>query len=180
MGKCSLYITAPTLLLIGVLAVNTGEGDDEQSEYPKTKKSFYYVDEISHKKDWCVKVDSCKLLAELGYHEARGESDVGVVATMHVAVNRKENNEYFARQSTLKDVILAKHQFTYIWDGSRKRGMKDKEQLDRMLVLAYDVLHNNLKDVTSGSLYYHSNHVNPKWNKKLEYTVTIGNHLFYK
>ena len=67
---------------------------------------------------------------------------------------------------------------TVVWVGNR--GMKDKEQLNRMMVLAYDVLHNNVGDVTSGALYYHANYVDPYWSKHYEYVITIGNHLFYK
>jgi spore germination cell wall hydrolase CwlJ-like protein len=36
----------------------------------------------------------------------------------------------------------------------------------------------NLRDITKGALYYHADYVNPRW--KLEKTVVIGRHIFYK
>jgi spore germination cell wall hydrolase CwlJ-like protein len=36
----------------------------------------------------------------------------------------------------------------------------------------------NMIDNTQGALFYHADYVNPRW--KLEKTVTIGRHIFYK
>lgn len=104
---------------------------------------------------------------------------MGVVATMYVVMNRVRSEGVFRNQNDINSVVYKKHQFSYVLDGSRSRPVNYK-QMERMYVLAYDVMHKNVQDVTNESLYYHANYVNPKWKNHYEYTVSIGGHIFYK
>lgn len=136
---------------------------------------------LKEKREWCKKRYNCKLLAEVGYYEARNQHDMGVIAVMYVAINRaKSNHPIFKQQSTLKDVIYKKNQFSYLWDGSTKKGMNDKKQVDRMLVLGYDVLNGLVDSPVEDSLYYHTTQVKPNWSQHYAYTMTVGDHKFYK
>ena len=98
---------------------------------------------------------------------------------MYVVMNRVESGGIFRNQNDIKTVVNKKHQFSYLLDGSMRKAI-DYKQMERMLVLAYDVMHNNVGDVTDGSLFYHNHYVTPAWSDHYEYMVTIGNHIFYK
>ena len=48
----------------------------------------------------------------------------------------------------------------------------------RDLALYVYANHETMKDPTYGSLYYHADYVNPRWNH-LDKVTTIGRHIFY-
>lgn len=130
------------------------------------------------KRLWCKSNSSCSILAEAGYYEARGEGDIGVVSVMHTILNRV--NKEGRWPNTIKDVVYQNKQFSYTWDGSLKRGMNNTYQVDRMSVLAYDVLHGVIDSPVGSSDHYHTVYVNPSWSKHLNYTYHVGNHIFYE
>lgn len=183
-------LVIPTLLFLIVLTIGNIllESDIKKvkENKPLIKESSLIVDLpvfISEKDKikWCDKRIECTVLAEVGYHEARGENDQGVVSVMHVTMNRaKSDHPIFRNQKTIKQVAYAKSQYSYVWDGSKARGMKSKQQSNRVKVLAYDVMNKLVDDTTDSSLYYHTNSVNPDWSRVYAYTYTIGNHRFYK
>lgn len=120
----------------------------------------------------------CKLLAEVGYHEARGEPDRGIAAVMHVVKNRANHPKYWPY--TLRAVVYQKQQFSYTHDGSLKKGFTEKRAHDKVMAIAWDVYSGMTEDPTNGGTYYHNNKVNPVWRTRLDKTVVIGNHIFYK
>lgn len=129
-----------------------------------------------NKVEECKKYRQCRTLAEVGYYEARGESDVGVIAVMYVVVNRTLHSRW---PNTILQVVYQKSQFSYTFDGSLKKGMKE-EQKQRMMRLAWDVIHQNVKNPVGKADHYHTTAVKPGWASKLKYTGQIGNHLFYE
>lgn len=131
-------------------------------------------EKISH----CKNSNECRYLAEAGYFEARGEDSIGVVAVLHVIKNRVEREGRW--KDTYKGVIYQNRQFSYTHDGSLKRGMKDKKQVDRMMVLSYDVLHGLIESPVGNADHYHTTYVKPKWSGKLKYLYHIGGHIFYE
>ena len=133
---------------------------------------------LKDKQSWCKKDKDCTTLAEAGYYEARGESDAGVVSVLHTILNRV--NKEGRWPNTIKEVVYQNKQFSYTHDGSMKHGMNDKKQVDRMLVLAYDVLHGLIDSPVGGSTHYHSTNVNPYWVSDVEYIANVDNHKFYR
>lgn len=120
----------------------------------------------------------CKWLAEVGYHEARGESDKGVAAVMHVVLNRKNHDTMWP--ATVSGVVTQKAQFSYRHDGSMKRGFAEKDQYKRMVKLAKAVVHGKIEDPTDGAVFYHTKAVKPGWSKRVKKLDVIGSHIFYK
>lgn len=168
--------------VLGILSINTKKqqtNTNAKVSVSHSKPSYYNIDTLAWKRDWCSHVDSCRTLAEVGYYEARGETDMGAIATMQVVMNRVDSGGEFRKQNDIKTVVYKRHQFSYVLDGSMKKPVNYK-QMERMLILAYDVLHRNIGDVTRGSLFYHTHYVNPKWASYYDYVVTIGNHIFYR
>ena len=133
--------------------------------------------QTKEKVEWCKKDKDCTILAEAGYYEARGETDAGVVSVLHTILNRVAHKTW---PDTIKAVVYQNKQFSYTWDGSLKKGMNDKKQVDRMLVLAYDVLHGLIDSPAGGSTHYHATKVNPYWVSDVSYIADVGNHVFYK
>lgn len=128
----------------------------------------------------CAVAPDCRVLRNMAYHESRGESDKGVKAVMHVAINRKEHEKW---PHTLYGVVHQPHQFSYLWDGSAKQKM-DEKQVERISHIAISVIQCRQAgtecDFTKGSTHYHSDSVSPHWRSKLTQTAKIGRHIFYK
>lgn len=180
----------PTFLLVIILFI----GNNTLTTSVAAKKEKYItsteliVDEgdtgfisLEDKRKWCKKSYNCKLLTEVAYYESRNQHDMGVIAVMFVVINRSHSTHtIFKQQGTLKDVVYKKHQFSYLWDGSVEKGMRDKRQVDRIMVLGYDVLNGLVDSPVGDSLYYHTLSVRPNWSNQYAYTVTVGDHKFYK
>lgn len=126
----------------------------------------------------CKKDRECRLLAEVGYFEARNQkTKAAAVGPMFVAMNRKEARGW---ANTLRGVVYQKWQFSYTHDGSLQKGFKERSAYERMLYLAHKVQSGEVADPTNGALWYHTHQVSPGWSKKLKHVVTLGDHKFYK
>lgn len=146
-----------------------------EEEWRVTRKVvFQTVDKVQS----CQKSADCRLLAEMAYHEARSERDAGMYAVMWVALNRLKVNHRGA--TTLKAVIYDPFQFSYVHDGSRRRGFQEASQYRRALRLSYDVLTGLQPDNTGGALYYHTTKVSPHWAPHQEYAFHLDRHIFYR
>ncbi len=113
-------------------------------------------------------------LAETIYHEARGTSKKSKQAVGLVVLNRKQK-----KQKSICKVVKEPGQFDYV----RKRLKIDKRSKDWYDVLAFtdDFIKKKPFDFTGGSTLFHNVKVHPKWNrKKIEKTLMIDNHIFYK
>lgn len=125
----------------------------------------------------CNKSRKCRLLREAGYYEARNQSDKGVAAVMHVILNRVNHKAW---ASSVEGVLSAPHQFSYRFDGSMKKGFAEKEQRDRIAVIAMKVVEGEIPSPVGLAVFYHSTQVFPSWRNRVQYVGRIGSHLFYK
>lgn len=126
----------------------------------------------------CMSNKTCKLLAEVGYYESRSEPDEGVAGVMHVVLNRAEHDSKWPNSP--QKVVAQKHQFSYRWDGSMKKGFAEKESYRRMLLIAYNVLVGEIESPVGKSNHYHTVDVKPKWRHNMRKVATIGSHVFYE
>lgn len=126
---------------------------------------------------WCSNNNDCTVLREAAYHESRGECDMGVVSVMHTILNRVQHRSW---PDTVYGVVHKYKHFSYLTDGSVYRGMKDNEQVERLSVLAYDVLHGLIDSPLGDVTHYHTVSSNPYWRHDVEYVAHVGNHIFYK
>jgi len=145
---------------------------------PIEEDTFYAAGTtLKDKQDWCNKDKDCTILAEAAYYESRGETDAGVVSVMHTILNRVAHKAW---PDSVQAVVYQNKQFSYTHDGSMKYGMKNRKQVARMSVLAYDVIHGLVESPVGRSTHYHSTKVNPYWVTDVEYVADVGNHIFYK
>ncbi len=120
-------------------------------------------------------------LTEALYFEARGESVRGQIAVAEVILNRRDSSRY---PDTICEVVQQgapkrhKCQFSYNCDGLTETFDNEAEyqHVGRVAQLMLGSFRSNL---TGGALFYHSLHVNPRWNRNVIRTATIGAHYFY-
>jgi N-acetylmuramoyl-L-alanine amidase len=153
---------------------STGRSVIQERVSPHYRKSLSDKERIAE----CSHSETCRLLAEVGFFEARSEkADVAVAGTMFVAMNRLHKGQWGA---SLRDVVYSPRQFSYTHDGSLKKGLTDQKAYTRMLRIAHYVWQGEATDPTSGSLYYHTKQVKPIWRKQMKKTVVLGEHIYYK
>lgn len=131
--------------------------------------------------------DPVTCLATNIYFEARGEPTAGQLAVGFVVLNRVKSKKY---PNTVCDVVYQakylhkvpirhKCQFSWYCDGELEV-IREKEAYDKAKNLARYLIEGSPIDITDGSLFYHSLSVDPYWNKSVDKTIVIGNHIFYK
>jgi spore germination cell wall hydrolase CwlJ-like protein len=118
-------------------------------------------------------------LAENIYYEAGHEPEDGKKAVAFVTLNRTQDPRYPKDIcSVVKQKVNSTCQFTWYCEGKTAiRNYYAYEEAKRVAVFMY-ANYERLRDITSGALFYHADYVNPRW--KLEKTVVIGRHIFYK
>lgn len=159
------------ILVAGILLITNKSVEGIPTESGASSNDYY--------KALCLKSLKCKLLAESGYYEARGESDEGVAAVMFVILNRVKHPTRWP--STVAEVLSQKWQFSYKHDGQMKKGFAEKEQYDRILVIAGKVIAGVIYSPVGEATHYHTTSIKvPKWARKKRVVATIGEHVFYE
>lgn len=121
-------------------------------------------------------------LTEALYHEARGESLVGLFAVAEVILNRADSRFY---PDSVCEVVEqgVEHaplcQFSYKCDGLPDR-MTDAEARELMGKIAWVMVGGKPRILTGKATHYHTNAVNPGWAARLVRTARIGDHIFYR
>lgn len=122
------------------------------------------------------------------YFEARNQPLAGQIAVSNVVMNRVQDPRY------PDNVCGVVHQAKVDYRGHPKRnqcqfswycdGKSDKPTNSaawgESLQLAQHILDGKYWDLTEGALFYHSIKVLPNWAERMEQTVRINDHLFYK
>jgi spore germination cell wall hydrolase CwlJ-like protein len=109
--------------------------------------------------------------ANLALHEARGESNLGKAAVVHVAVNRAK-----AKGKSVCAVAKEPRQFTNF---SMKKKYPEKE-LTQAKKLVHDIKKRRIADPTRGATHFHHVKKRPDWTKKMRKTARIGQHVFWR
>ena len=118
-------------------------------------------------------------LAQVTYHESRGEPDRGKIAVAQVALNRVKSGEY---PDSVCAVVRQRSRNTcqFSWVCENKRVNKKSEDFRRERKLAAAVYHGKVDDVARGATHFHNRTVKPSWARKFKLTARIGNHFFYR
>jgi len=110
-------------------------------------------------------------LALVGYHEAKGESDRGMIAVMQVTMNRVKSEKF---ADTICSVVYSPNQYSW---SKPNPPIKEPKQYERAKRLAYEVVNGKHHDISGKALFFNSLHKQPKGTVC---TVRIGGHSFYK
>lgn len=131
-------------------------------------------------------------LALNSYFEARNQGVAGQIAVAQVVLNRVNSPRF---PNTICEVIYQGPTYTN-WKGN-EMPVRDRchfswwcdgksdipvnvQTYHKILDRVQELLYSDTVDITDGSTHYHADYVNPDWSKKLERTVTIDDHIFYR
>jgi spore germination cell wall hydrolase CwlJ-like protein len=126
-------------------------------------------------------------LAKAIYWEARNQSLEGRVAVGQVIINRVNAGLW---KNSICGVIYQGCQFSWVCEGKAKRNLYNlKDHAEKIawaeaIALANELLmeYNDIEDITNGAVFFHAHYVRPHWSKwkKVERTVRIDDHIFYR
>ena len=126
----------------------------------------------------CESDKMCKYLAEAGYFESKGESDVGVEAVMFVVLQRVADEKRWP--STVKGVLRQPAQFSYVSDGRLERGVVEKKRYKEIMVIAHKVLNGDTINPVPKANHFHTTKLKRVWTKNMRVVAVIGNHVFFE
>jgi len=128
-------------------------------------------------------------LAKAIYFEARNQSIDGKIAVGTVVMNRVKTGMH---PNTICEVVHTGCQFSWNCDKTKKynpenrKNIVERQAWNESLMLANDLIleynSESFDDITKGATYFHASYVSPEWRKwkKLQRTVKIDKHIFYK
>jgi spore germination cell wall hydrolase CwlJ-like protein len=146
--KCAVLVLSVTLT-----ATLQAETDPKQSQVQTLSKT------------------QIECLSRVAYHEAKGESDRGMIAVMQVTMNRVKSEKF---ANTICGVVYSPNQYSW---SKYNPPIKEPKQYERAKRLAYEVVNGKHHDISGKALYFNSLHKQPKGTVC---TVRIGGHSFYK
>lgn len=116
-------------------------------------------------------------LAMCIYFEGRGEPREGQIAIAHVIMNRVER-----RDASIKDIVRAPWQFSWLNPGAKRPVLDDLQALLNCTKSALECLNERLdgKDFFGADHYYADYIAAPAWAAKMKFIKRVGKHLFYK
>ena len=119
-----------------------------------------------------ARADEVETVAVVIAAEAGGEGEIGMRAVACVIANRAR-----AQHKTPYQIVTTKNQFYGLTAKNRMKLYRSVKPIaDR---LARGIM--RLKDITGGALYFRTEKEKLfPWTKKENFTVRIGNHIFYK
>ncbi len=124
-------------------------------------------------------------LTQAIYFEARGEPLEGQLAVAQVVLNRYANPHY---PKSICGVVYEHHanaasfacQFSFSCD-KWPDVVWNRDAWAMAKTIAFLANSRRLPDITGGrATHYHTTWVSPDWSYKIEFTRTLGNHIFYR
>ena len=112
-----------------------------------------------------------KCIQNMVYYEARGESDQGVIATIHVVLNRIKDSRFPSKPCS---VIQQVNQFSFV---GKEYPITEISRYVELRHLVRDVLRGKYPDNTNKSIFFNSTGKAPSNGAKCE--EKIGKHYFF-
>jgi N-acetylmuramoyl-L-alanine amidase len=126
---------------------------------------------LAHK----INFNDVQCMADNLHHEAKVDGMRGMEAVASVVMNRVRDPRW---PDNVCDVVYQPSQFSWTLKKSL-RTMKMKHDW-KTLAVATMALDGTLIDKTGGATHYHAVYVTPRWGLVYEFTVQVGQHLFYR
>lgn len=104
-------------------------------------------------------------VAEVIYHEARGEGENGMRAVAHVIYNR-------AKKSGESPCVVVRKPNQFAYKGTIKRNSQSWKTAKRIAAKPGS-------DLTRGATFFHNLTVRPSWSYRFRVTYRWRNHIFY-
>ena len=119
------------------------------------------------------------------YFEASTQERAGKIGVAQVTMNRVRSPKFpnsvcevvFQGPKNKKNKRLC--QFSWYCDG-KPDVIRSKRMWRECVYVAKYVMLGGVPDITYNSTHYHADYVYPWWAKKMEKTVKLGDHIFYR
>lgn len=123
-----------------------------------------------------VKYDTKQIecMSKAAYFESRGQTEKGQLAVIFTVLNRVKDSRF---GNTPCKVVYSPNQFS--WTRS-KHVVKDKDSYARAKELVLETLRGEHRDITRGATHFHAKYVTPSWAKRMDCTIVVGDHKFYR
>lgn len=177
-------LALPAIVFIGVLIAVAAafhyETDKVAEAAPVTLNDIRRPLKTNLKSHRVSKQD-IQCLATNIYHEARNQSEQGMMGVAFVTINRTKTEGF---PSSVCDVVYERTknlcQFSWVCE-KKNKSVREGDAFNQAMAVAKRVLYayNHMTDPTSGALFYHATYVNPRW-KNMTKTTRIDDHIFYK
>ncbi|MER5172801.1 cell wall hydrolase [Thioclava sp. GXIMD2076] len=119
-------------------------------------------------------------LAQVIYHEARGESLKGQQAVAEVVLNRVDDPAF---PNTVCGVVhqgtKRACQFSWTCDG-KSDAIANRASYARVAKVARAMMDGAPRSLTDGATFFHTPAVRPAWSKRFVKTTRVGSHIFYR
>jgi len=163
-------------LVLSCIFIAAIAGSSFLSYKEETAVSDVVSGEVTQVKPNAQQKKQIECLAEAIWYEARGEGRQGMIAVASVIKNRVKSSLY---PDDFCKVIQQPKQFSFFGMKLRKPN-KNSNLYKEIRYIAEDFVLNLEKiSLPENVLWYHAEHVNPRWAKNLEKYDKIGNHVFY-
>jgi spore germination cell wall hydrolase CwlJ-like protein len=115
-------------------------------------------------------------LAGAIYFEARGEPIEGQLAVAEVVLNRVASKKY---PDSICAVVKQPWQFSFVKDGKFPAINKDSKSWRKAVAVSRIAKLKLDQKLSTDTLWYHADYVQPVWRKALDKEDKIGLHIFY-
>lgn len=116
-------------------------------------------------------------LAQAIYFESRGEPLAGQLAVARVIINRSESPLF---PDDYCSVVTQKAQFSFVRSGRIPTPNTRSDAWERATKIAR-IAHRDLwQSEADDALFFHADHVRPRWASRKTARATIDNHIFYR
>ena len=132
--------------------------------------------------DYDISEEDYTCLALAIYFEARSEPIAGQKAVAEVVLNRVQDKRF---PGTVCGVVFQNEkwrhrcQFSFACDGRSDRP-RERRSWEQARKVAAFVVAGVARQMTGTATHYHATYVRPSWAKRLERTVQVGRHVFYR
>lgn len=150
---------------------------DDQSE-----AKWLFSRAVALLEDLNISDEDYQCLAQAIYFEARSEPIEGQAAVAEVVLNRVQDKRF---PNTVCGVVFQNEkwrhrcQFSFACDGRSDRP-RDRQSWQQARKIAAAALAGVADDMTNAATHYHAVYVQPGWAQRLERTVQVGQHVFYR
>ena len=157
--------------------------DLEHELYNNQKSADEIIRDLTHKLSSVEFIrNETECLAKNIYFEANDEPYQGKLAVATVTMNRVKSGRF---PHTVCGVVLQKNkegcQFSWVCD-KKTDIIKNHNSYVKSVEMAEEVLLSSKRSriISSDTLYYHADYVDPYWAKTKKFLTKIGAHLFYR
>ena len=177
------FLLAATLILPPSII----SGNISVTDEAKDKTQLQEISITAQKIEMPLDPDEVFCLAQNIYHEARGETEHGMIAVANVTLNRVDDPHFpssvcgVVYQARLWEGFPVRNacQFSWYCDG-RSDTIKEMPKFKKIYNLAKEVMRGKIDDITDGSTFYHANYVDPYWSQHFTKVAQIDSHIFYR